>query len=102
MHPDDVAEYVVEQVGWVRERLADNPALRVSAVELEDDVMLYISFTKVERPRVSAVAPARLLGPGRTTHPITGIDLGAGHRARSCVCARRLPTISTGSHRRLS
>lgn len=77
MHPDDVADYVVEQVDWVRERLADHPELRVSAVELEDDVKLYITFTKIERPRVSAITPPRLLGPGKApiAFQYTGIDL---------------------------
>jgi hypothetical protein len=48
VHPDDVAEYVVEEVERTRQRLAARADLNVASVDLEDDVQLYVAFAGVD------------------------------------------------------
>lgn len=64
MHPVDVAEYLLGEVAELRRSLGEMPELGVGAVELENEVELYVSFRKVERPRLQAAVVPGLLGPG--------------------------------------
>jgi hypothetical protein len=74
MHPADVAEYVLGEVAELRRSLQGMPELGVGAVELEDDVDLYIGFRKVDRPRLEVAVLPGLLGPG-------GNPMQVGHQA---------------------
>jgi hypothetical protein len=82
VHPDDVAEYVVEEVERTRERLEARADLNVAFLDLEDDVQLYVGFDKVERPVVTAVAPAQVQGPGGipVQFEFAGVDLSQSSR----------------------
>lgn len=74
MHPADVAEYVLGEVAELRRSLAEMPELGIAAVELDEDVELYVGFRKFERPRLQAAVVPGLLGPG-------GRPLQFGHEA---------------------
>lgn len=64
MHPTDVAEYVLGEVAELRRSLMEMPELGVGAIELEEQVELYVDFRKVDRPRLQASVVPGLLGPG--------------------------------------
>jgi hypothetical protein len=51
--------------------------LNVNAVELENDVELYVAFSKIERARARLEVPAAVLGPGgaQVTAVMEGLDL---------------------------
>jgi putative metal binding uncharacterized protein len=84
MHPDDVADCIGGELGRLREETAQAPELNVGAVDLENDVDLYVQFTKVERPRLRADVQAGVLGPGgaQIRQVFEGIDLSASATSR--------------------
>lgn len=63
MHPDDVREYVEEQVAELRARVEAAPELRVSSIEL-DGVQLRVVFEKDERPKLQHSIGSQLVAPG--------------------------------------
>src|SRR5215218_4703875 len=77
MHPGDVVEHVAAEVAELERRLEVEPELGVTRVALENETNLYVSFTKRDRPRLTAVTPGSLVGPGgkATSVRIEGIDL---------------------------
>lgn len=93
MHPDDVAECVGDEVERLRVEVAQAPQLNVSAVLLEDDLELYVTFAKTERPRARVEVPAKVLGPGgqQVTSLVEGLDLSRTTRRELVLhsnCAR--------------
>jgi hypothetical protein len=77
MHPGDVVEHVAAEVAELERRLEVEPELGVTRVALENETNLYVSFTRRDRPRLTAVRPGSLVGPGgqATSVRIEGIDL---------------------------
>ncbi len=64
MHPGDVLDYVVAEVAELERRIQAAPALGVTRVALEDDIVLYVHFRKQERPRIGATLQSGIVGPG--------------------------------------